>query len=78
MQSSGKNDRGLFDGKVAVVTGASRGIGRAVALELARNGADVVITYFRKRPEAQETVKGIERAGGRGMSLRADLGKLEA
>jgi 3-oxoacyl-[acyl-carrier protein] reductase len=64
--------RSLED-RVAVVTGASRGIGRAIALELARHGAAVVINY-RSSPEAGEaTVKEIEEQGGRAAAFQADV-----
>jgi enoyl-[acyl-carrier protein] reductase III len=67
-----------FQGKVALVTGSSRGIGRAIALELARGGADIVVNYFRKRSEAHETVRDIESLGVRAISIRADLANPEA
>lgn len=51
-------------GKVAVVTGASRGIGRAIALRLAQEGAAVVINYNGSKERAQEVKKEIESAGG--------------
>src|SRR2546430_10354262 len=54
-----------LDGKVAVVTGASSGIGRAIALAYAAAGADVAVTYRTNRPGADETADGA-RAAGRG------------
>src|SRR2546429_3881247 len=54
-----------LDGKVAVVTGASSGIGRAIALAYAAAGADVAVTYRKNRPGADETADGA-RAAGRG------------
>jgi 3-oxoacyl-[acyl-carrier protein] reductase len=62
-----------LENRVAVVTGATRGIGRAIALELARHGAAVVINY-RSSPEAGEaTVKEIEEQGGRAAAFQADV-----
>jgi 3-oxoacyl-[acyl-carrier protein] reductase len=62
-----------LENRVAVVTGASRGIGRAIALELARHGAAVVINY-RSSPEAGEaTVKEIQEEGGRTAAFQADV-----
>jgi len=60
-------------GKNAVVTGASRGIGRAIALGLAEAGADVVLTYRENRNEAQIAVKDIERCGRRALALQMDV-----
>lgn len=68
-------------GKVALVTGSSRGIGRAIALELARRGADVVVHYLRKTSAAQETVAAVEALGKRAISVKANLaeaGKIAA
>ncbi|MGD2216043.1 MAG: SDR family NAD(P)-dependent oxidoreductase [Gemmatimonadales bacterium] len=61
-------------GKRAVVTGGSRGIGKATAVLLARAGADVGIGYRTREEEAGETVGAIQRAGGHGWALAADLG----
>ena len=57
-------------GQVAVVTGASRGIGRAIALELARDGARVVVNYARSRGHAEAVVADIRAAGGEAMALK--------
>lgn len=64
---------GRFDGKVAVVTGASRGIGRGIAERLAAEGAAVVANYRADDAGAAETVSRIERAGGRALGLRGDV-----
>ncbi|MGW2558697.1 SDR family oxidoreductase [Streptomyces sp. NPDC001514] len=61
-----------MNGKVALVTGGSRGIGAATALRLAAGGADVAITYVQGKEAADEVVRGIEAAGRRGVALRAD------
>ncbi len=66
-----------LNGKVAVVTGASRGIGRATALELARRGASVVVNYHRSAEAANEVVSTIEAAGGHATSKQADVGDRE-
>ena len=63
--------------KVAVVTGGSRGIGRAIALELARRGASVVVNYNRSAEAAQEVVAAIEEEGGKGLAVQADVGEMD-
>lgn len=60
-------------GQVALVTGASRGIGRAVALELARAGFAVGVNYLRSEAEARGVVAAIEQDGGRAAALQADV-----
>ncbi len=62
-----------LEGKVAVVTGASRGIGRAIAVELARRGAAVVVNYNRSADKAQEVVETIRNAGGKAEAFQADV-----
>jgi len=62
--------------KVAVVTGGSRGIGRAVALALAREGAEVVISYQQNAEAADEAVAAMAEAGGRAHARQADLADL--
>src|SRR5215470_15430792 len=60
-------------GKVALVTGAGKRLGRAVAMRLAQDGADVVVHYRSSETEAREVVKGIEALGRRSIAMRADL-----
>jgi 3-oxoacyl-[acyl-carrier protein] reductase len=60
-------------GKIAVVTGGSRGIGRAIALGLAEAGADVALSYREKRDEGVAVVRDIERLGRRGMAVQMDV-----
>jgi len=70
-----------FKGKVAVVTGASRSIGRAIALALAGRGCAVAVNYSRSRGEADEVVKSIRGMGGRAIAVRCDVsrrGEVEA
>ena len=64
-----------FEGKAAIVTGASRGIGRAIALRLAREGANVLVNYNTRRHAADEVAAGIEAAGGRAIVVQADVAK---
>ena len=65
-------------GRRALVTGASRGIGRAIALRLAQAGADVGINYASSEEAAAETLAGVERLGRRGLLCRADVRDSEA
>jgi 3-oxoacyl-[acyl-carrier protein] reductase len=64
---------GALDGRVAVVTGASRGIGRGIALACARAGADVVVNYARSHARAEAVVGEIAGLGRRGVGVRADV-----
>ncbi len=64
-------------GQVAIVTGASRGIGRAIALELASEGASVAINYASSSGAAEEVVSEITAAGGSAIALQADVSKAD-
>ena len=63
--------------QVAVVTGASRGIGRAIALELGRGGATVVVNYLKNAEAAEQVARAIESSGGVGKIVQADVSTLE-
>jgi 3-oxoacyl-[acyl-carrier protein] reductase len=65
-------------GKVALVTGGSRGLGAAIAKRLARDGAAVALTYTSSPQKADEVVRGIEAAGGQALAIRADSADVEA
>jgi len=66
-----------FDNKVALVTGGSRGIGRAVCLRLAQEGAAVGVNFRAREQAALEVVRSIEGQGGRALALQADVGSQE-
>lgn len=66
-----------LEGKVAVVTGASRGIGRAIALKLANEGAKVVVNYSGSQAKAEEVVAMIQENGGEAIAVQASVSKTE-
>lgn len=66
------SNEGALAGKVALVTGGSRGIGAAIALRLAAAGAAVAITYVKGSERAEAVVREIEAGGGRGLAIQAD------
>ncbi|KAA0972010.1 3-oxoacyl-ACP reductase FabG [Aureimonas fodinaquatilis] len=70
--------QGDLAGKRALVTGASRGIGAGIALELAERGADVAITYIQSTDKAADIVRQIEAKGRRAIAIQADSGDPEA
>jgi len=63
-----------FKGKLALVTGSGRGIGRAIALELASRGSDIIVNFFRHRDAAEKTAKDIEDIGVKARVIRANVG----
>ncbi len=79
---SSEQDLGFFatdvslEGKSAIVTGSSRGIGRAIAIELARQGTDVLVNYNHNRQAAEEVKDEIERLGRKAVILQADVSDL--
>jgi 3-oxoacyl-[acyl-carrier protein] reductase len=68
-----KEEAKMLNGKVALVTGASRGIGRAIALELAQNGADVIVNYAGNEAAAQEVAKAIEALGRTAVVVKGNV-----
>lgn len=64
-----------LEGRVAIVTGGSRGIGRAIVLELARRGAKVVVNYVSSANDAQAVVDEIKGAGGDAQAVQANVGE---
>jgi NAD(P)-dependent dehydrogenase (short-subunit alcohol dehydrogenase family) len=69
--------RGLLEGKRALVTGGDSGIGRAVAIGLAKEGADVAITYLEEDADARRTKELVEKEGRRCLTLRGDMAEEE-
>jgi enoyl-[acyl-carrier protein] reductase III len=65
-----------FAGKIVLVTGSGRGIGRAIAIHFARLGANVVVNFFRNRAPAEATVAEIVKLGRRSLLVKADVGDL--
>ena len=68
----------MLTGKAALVTGAGRGIGREIALTLARNGATVIVNYNGSRERAEEVVKSIEEQGGSAEAVQCNVADFEA
>ena len=66
---------GKLEGKAAIITGGDSGIGRAVALAFAREGADVLISYLEEDADAKETVEAVEQAGRKGIAMAGDIGE---
>jgi NAD(P)-dependent dehydrogenase (short-subunit alcohol dehydrogenase family) len=71
------SSRDGFEGKIALITGASRGIGRALALSLAARGTTPIINYRRNEEAARETVAALERLGATALAIRADVEHVE-
>ena len=68
----------VLQGKTAVITGSGRGIGRAIALELASHGANVAINYFRHKDRAEEVAAQVEQASGKAVVVKAHVGDVES
>lgn len=66
-----------FENKLVMVTGSGRGIGRAIALHFARNGADVIVNFFRNRGPAEDTARAIQETGRRALLVKADVGDMD-
>src|ERR671927_163048 len=64
---------GKLKGKAALITGGDSGIGRAVALAFAREGADVLISYLNEESDAKETARVVEKAGRKGIGVAGDI-----
>ena len=67
----------MTENKVAMVTGSSRGLGKALAIELAKNGYDIVVNYARSKSAAEETVREIEALGRKAIMIRANVGDVK-
>jgi enoyl-[acyl-carrier protein] reductase III len=63
-----------LEGKLALITGGGRGIGRAIALKLASQGSDIIVNFFRHRESAEQTAKDIEALGVKAETIRANVG----
>merc|ERR1711964_726161 len=73
---SGQVDTSRLDGKVALVTGSGRGIGSAMAIELAHRGAKVVVNYANSKDTADKLVEEIKKMGSDAISIKADIGNV--
>lgn len=67
----------MLKGKVALVTGASRGIGKAIAMEFAKNNANVIINYYYNEEEANEVVEKVKKHGVDSMAVKADVSNFD-
>ena len=72
-----KTENQKLKGKVAIITGSSRGMGRAAALLFAEHGAKVVVNYNGNKEAADQVVHKIKEIGGDAITVQADIGKLE-
>ena len=68
----------MLEGKITLVTGASRGIGRQIAKTLAAKGAFVIVNYNGSAAKAEEVVKEIQAAGGNGQAVQCNVSTLKA
>ncbi len=73
--NGGEEDMAELRGRVALVTGASRGIGRAIAIRLAKAGTDVAVNFLKNEKEARITLEQVIAAGRRGILLQADVSR---
>ena len=71
------DNRHDFENKIALITGSGRGIGRAIALNLARRGADIVVNFFRNREPAEATAQAIRDLGRRAELVKANIGEID-
>ncbi len=69
---------GSLDGRVALITGASRGIGKGIALAMAKAGADIAVNYHQNKKAAQQTVREIKALGRKAISLQANTSDFES
>ncbi len=76
-QNEKHNSNMDLNGKVAIITGGARDIGRAVSVKLASEGTKVVVNYFNNKQAADETLEIIRAAGGEGIAVQADMTKQE-
>ena len=67
----------MLKGKIALITGASRGIGESIAIEFARNNADVIINYYNDKDEAQRVADKVKKFGVNSIIVQADVSKVE-
>jgi len=67
-----------MNNKIAIVTGGSRGLGKSMALSLARKGIDVILTYHSKKAEADEVVREIEKNGNKACALQLDVSNIKS
>jgi enoyl-[acyl-carrier protein] reductase III len=66
-----------FKDKTALITGSGRGIGRAIALQLAAEGADIVVNFFRNREPAEQTAEEIRKLGRKALVVKANIGEMD-
>ena len=69
--------KAFFEGKIALITGSGRGIGRAIALHFAGLGTDVIINYFRNREPAEETAQKARKLGVKAEIIKANVGEIK-
>jgi 3-oxoacyl-[acyl-carrier protein] reductase len=71
------HDREVLKGRVALVTGGSRGIGRQIAIALAREGADIALNYFKSENKAREVICELKESGSKCAMVRADVSRFD-